>query len=40
MIELQLLQGAYAKAITENVTMALVPCSGLLLEEHEFVLFT
>ncbi|MBH0039967.1 sensor domain-containing diguanylate cyclase [Pseudoalteromonas sp. SWN166] len=39
-VELQLLQRAYAQAITANVTMALVPCSGLLLKEHEFVLFT
>jgi len=39
-VELQLLQRAYAQATTANVAMALVPCSGLLLEEHEFVLFT
>ena len=39
-VELQLLQRAYAQAITANVAVALVPCSGLLLEEHEFVLFT
>ena len=39
-VELQLLQRAYAQAISTKVTMALLPCSGLLLEEHEFILFT
>jgi len=39
-VELQLLQRAYTQAMTANVTMALVPCSSLLLEEHEFILFT
>ncbi|ALQ09447.1 diguanylate cyclase [Pseudoalteromonas sp. Bsw20308] len=39
-VELQLLQRAYAQALEANVSMALVPCSCLLLEPHEFTLFT
>ena len=38
-VELQLLACAYTQAINANVAMALVPCSCLLLEKHEFTLF-
>ena len=38
-VELQLLECAYTQAINANVAMALVPCSCLLLEKHEFTLF-
>jgi diguanylate cyclase (GGDEF)-like protein len=39
-VELLLLQQAYAQALDANVGMALLPCSSLLLDQREFVLFT
>lgn len=35
-VELRLLQQAYEQLLNTNVSMALIPCSGLLLEQHEF----
>ncbi|XQF91275.1 EAL domain-containing protein [Pseudoalteromonas espejiana] len=39
-VELELLQQAYAQALTANLAKVLLPCSGLLLEELEFKLFS